>query len=364
VVTAAGDRRMRRRGRRRHGTGSTPAAISTPLREAREASNVTLAEVHDRTGVPWPQLEALEAGELSRFPDLRSALTAVRRYADLMHLDGEPLAKLTEEHWGTVPAGFAGGTDAPGASDGRHTQSVYTGHTTSGGHLSRYPGDGTHLRAFTQTDEVPGVRRAALARPNGHDGSGQFSVTGSFPATPVGLAYVKPAPLVLRGAVWVAASLLVVALGGLAVQHYQPKWLKDIHLVRNGHTGTRPPSAGATTPSHHNAPAHPGLVTETDTGTGSATVSVHAASYTVLVAAWGRCWTVVHTPQSFSPVFAETLPAGQSKEFDSFDGKLTVSVSAALVTMEVKVGGKPVPGWIFKPPSVPFVLNFNSTVGP
>ena len=359
VVTAAGDRRMRRRGRKRpEEPGSTPETIGTALRAAREASGVSLTEVHDRTGTPGQLLEALEAGDLSRFPDLRSTITAVRRYADLMELDVEHFTQVTEDHWGGSGAGAAraAGGDARGTNGGRH-QKVYATDSMSVGHLSRYPGDGTHLRAFTQTDEVPGVRRGMPPSENGHNGNAQWSITGSFPVTPAGLTYVRPAPWLLRGAVWATASLLAVALLALAVQHYQPQWLADIHIVRHPLAPT-PTTAPAVTPP--GVPTGSAVVNETATGAGSATISVRASDYTVRVGAWAPCWTEVHTPQSFSPVFAATLQAGQLKDFNSVNGQLTVSVSAVHVTIQVRMGGRTVPKWVFTPASVPFTLNFTS----
>ncbi len=74
----------------------------------------------------------------------------------------------------------------------------------------------------------------------------------------------------------------------------------------------------------------------TATGTASATVSVQASNYSVVVAAWAPCWTVVHSPQSFSPIFAATLQGGQVKVFDPTDGQLSVSMSASLVTVQVR----------------------------
>jgi hypothetical protein len=365
VVTAASDRRMRRRGGRRKQADSTPAVVGTALREAREASAVSLVEIQDRTGVPGSQLEALEAGNLSLFPDLRSALTAVRRYSDLVQLDVDGFARVVEENWGSAQAGFEG---APATGKGDKdkkggTQSVYLTGAVPTGHLSRYPGDGTHLRAFTQTDEVPGVRRTPppAGNGNGNDAQAAWSATGSFPAVPGGYKLVRQAPWILRAAVWGVASLLVVALLGLAVQHYQPQLLADIHLVHHPTTtkATTPTSPG--TKAHPGAPAHSSVVSLTDSGAGSATVSVRAANYSVVVAAWAPCWTVVHSPQSFSPVFAATLQGGQVKQFNPANGQLTVSMSASLVTVQVRVGGKTVPGFLFKPTSVPFTLNFDST---
>jgi hypothetical protein len=103
------------------------------------------------------------------------------------------------------------------------------------------------------------------------------------------------------------------------------------------------------------------VVSLTNTGVASSTVSVRASNYTVVVAAWAPCWTVVHTPQTFSPIFAATLQTGQVKDFTPSNGQLSLSMSASLVTVQVKIGGKTVPKWLFKPTTVPYTLNFNST---
>lgn len=364
MVTAASDKRMRRRGRRRQQPGSEPADVGTALREAREASGVDLVEIQDRTGVPLAQLEALEGGDLSRFPDQRSALTAVRRYGDLVDADVDRFSGVVEKHWGTTLAGFAsGGSPGTASSNGDRTQSNYLTQSVSAGHLSRYPGDGTHLRAFTQTDEVPGVRRSQRPAANEHNGNGSFTVTGSFPGVPAVYAPARRVPLVLRGAIWVTIALLVVALVGLGVQHYDPRLLADIHLVHHPQTTTpTTPGSGATghagTPT---GPTHSSVVSLTNTGSGSATVSVRASNYSVVVAAWAPCWTEVHTPQSFSPVFGATLQAGEVKVFNPANGQLTLNMGASLVTVQVRINGKTVPKWLFKPASSPFTLNFNST---
>ncbi len=361
MVTAASDKRMRRRGRRRQQAGSEPAAVGTTLREAREAAGMDLVEIQDRTGVPLTHLEALEAGDLSRFPDRRSALTAVRRYGDLVDADVEGLSGVVDQHWGTALAGFAGGGPPRPAGNGAATPYLTQSVPTS--HLSRYPGDGTHLRAFTQTDEVPGVRRSERTAVNGHTTNASFSDTGSFPAVPTAYAPPRAVPLILRGAIWVTVALLVVALAGLAVEHYDPQLLADIHLVHHPvkTTPTTPGSGSGIPANTPSSPAHPSAVSLADAGVGSATVSVRSSNYSVVVAAWAPCWIEVHTPQSFSPVFAATLQAGEVKVFDPANGQLTLSMSASLVTVQVRINGKTVPKWLFKPTTVPFTLNFNAT---
>jgi hypothetical protein len=361
VVTTAGDRGKLRRARRRHPSSATPAFVGASLQKARVEAAVTLAEVHDRTGILWPQLEGLEAGDFSRFADKGAAVTAIRRYADLVRLDGDHCARVVEQYWGSAPAGFGSrsnatdgtGSDAPGGGQ----------EATVTGHLRRFAGDDTHLRAFTQTAQVPGVRRNPAAAANGHERSAGLDATGTFPAV-VGWAPEPRAPWLLRAAVWLSAFLLVVAGAGLAVHHWRPQWLKDIHLVRH-HPMVAPGSPSVTLAPVATRPARPSttrtLVTVSDTGAASATASVRAASYNVVVAAWAPCWVSVTTPGSFAPVFRNTMPAGQVKTFASVDGQLTVNVGASLVTMQVQIGGKTVSGWLFKPANAPFTVDFASS---
>jgi len=360
VATAAGDRTMRRRGTRRQQWPATPVDIGTALREAREGSAVTLAEVHDRTGVPWQQLEALESGDLSRFQDQRTALTAVQRYTDLMNLDSPQFARVVQEHWGSPLAGFPSPTPTP---SGRGRKSAARSRSESPpppppttGHLSRYPGDESHLRAFTQTAQVPGVTRGGTPAENGFASHGQFSVTGVFPAMPAVHRPVRPAPAPLRAAVWCTVVLLLVGVGGLAVHRYHPQWLADIHLVRGAHHGTSTSGGAGSRPSSTRS----SVVTQTSITNAGASISVRAAQFSVEVAASQPCWVSASTPQSFSPIFGKTLQAGDTALIDSANGQLTVNVGSSFVLMVVKINGKTAPGWLFKPPNAPFVLNFTS----
>ena len=345
MATAAGDRATRRRGGRRQRSEPTPTDVGGDLKAARDALGITLEEVHDRTGVSRPQLEALEVGELTRFPDRRSLVVAVRRYADLVQLPAEALAAVAERRWAAEVAlsASSGATSAlsPGGPG-------YGGSPT--GHLSRYPGDGAHLRAFTQTAEVPQVGGWSGHATNGHT---SYVGTGGLPAItrPV---VVRPAPYALRMLVWVTAGLLAVGLAGVAVHHWRPKWLAEADLVH--HVRVPKPGTPFTLP-----PPHVQTITQTSSGPGSAAITVRASQYAVVVAAWQPCWVQAETPLSFTPSFNQTLATGQSHTFDSGDGQLTLHLGASFVTIEVEVGNKVVPGWVFKPSSAPFVINFTST---
>jgi len=193
VATASGEAPARRRRGRGRKQPSTPTEVGTSLLRARQAMGLGLADVRDRTGVSVAVLEALETGDLSQAPSLDGARTGLRRYADLVGLDGDALARSLDPYWG--PAALVGATGgagptAPGSGSGSGSSSssgsVLDPSTGAGfaGHLRRYPGEGAHLQAFTQTAEVPSV---GSPRGAGDDpyGSGQvFGTTGMFPATP------------------------------------------------------------------------------------------------------------------------------------------------------------------------------------
>ncbi len=166
------------------------------------------------------------------------------RYADLMDLDAQQFGEVVRDTWRSAEAG---GTEAPPSPKGRRRKGGQRGRSAAvpeapagGGHLSRYPGDGSHLRAFTTTAEVPGVQRTVVSAGTPQGAPVDFSVTGVFPAAGVWVVPDRRIPLVLSGAIWVTVVLLAVAVGGLAVQHWEPKWLTAIHVVRSATTTTRP----------------------------------------------------------------------------------------------------------------------------
>jgi Helix-turn-helix domain len=363
LVTAAGDRGTRRLGRRHQEPETTPqepettpAEAGATLRAARERMGVTLAEVQDRTGVPWPQLEALEAGDLSRFPDRRSVLVALHRCADLLQLDAGELARTVEAHWSPLVGAMASVSSATGV-----VPRAGSGPTRSTGHLSRYPGDASHLRAFTQTAQVPNVGGSGGARPNGHGGAA-FAHTGVFGSVPRRRGYVRPAPLALRVAVWATAALVAVGLAGLAVNHWHRQWLADIHVIRTTTHGSGSGGAqfGSLPSVPSSSPTGPATVSQADTGPVSSTVTVRASNFRVVVAALQRCWVYVITPQAATPIYQGVLQGGQVQTFDSANGQLSIQLGASQVALAVKVHDKLVPGWLFKPQSAPYTLNFAS----
>lgn len=353
MAIAGGQKAGRRRGAKRPRPPATPSEVGLALRETREANGVGLAEVHDRTGVAYAHLEALENGDLGRFSDRHTALVCLGRYADLFGLDINALAAVVEEHWPeAVLAGALHGSAATSTGSAPSTGPV------AAGHLSRHPGDSGHLLAFTQTDQVPGVRAAAVSAGGNHT---HYAESGSFVYDP--RPPVRPAPLVLRVAVWFTALLVVVGLVGLAAHQWDPQLLTDAHLTRPAQTaGVTPPVTGGG--RHTNAPASPAAVaevTETSTAPNTRSVAVKASQYAVLITPTAPVWIQVTTPGTTAPVFAGVVPGGQAKTFNSATGALSVELGASKVTLQVQVAGKTVPGWSFTPPTVPFTLTFSST---
>ncbi len=367
MVTAASDKRMRRRGGRRQQAGSTPAAVGTALREAARRRRADLAEIQDRTGVPCPNSRRSRPANLSLFPDQRSALTAVRRYGDLVQLDVERLRSAWWRSTGGLP--WPGSRAAAGGhrrgQRGR-TQSVHLTGAVPTGHLSRYPGDGTHLRAFTQTDEVPGVRRTPAPAGNGHNVHGAFTDTGSFPAVPAVYSRVRagtrcscgpPSGSPPRSWSWPSAAWRSSTTSPSC-------WQTSISCTTRT---PRPPRLRAPrepgrTPAHPERPRPTRRpVRLTDTGAGSATVSVQASNYSVVVAAWAPCWIDGAHPAELLAGLRGHAPGrpGQGvrpgrRPAHAEHERLTRHRAGA----DQREDGA---GWLFKPTSVPFTLNFDST---
>ena len=128
---------------------SSAEEIGRLLREAREERGLDLLAVHDRLGRPITQLEALERGDLASLPDQALALSTLRRYAAFIGLDGDAMALQMIDAW----------SDGPRAANGATHTDAGMAVTNVVAAVTRSP---DHLRAFTQTGQVP---RSVPARP-------------------------------------------------------------------------------------------------------------------------------------------------------------------------------------------------------
>lgn len=341
--------------------------VGRALRDAREAQDATLTEIHDRTGVHWRDLEALEAGNLAHFTDQRAALVAVRRYAEVVGLPAEELERTVEDTWRSVvgfESSYRGPAGVAAPSTGVAALPAVGGPGSSTGHLPRHPGDGSHLRAFTQTAQVPGVRPGFPTGSGpatvGFSGPKPFDATDAIPVTLLSAKTPAPVPLALRAALWCTVVLLVIGVAGLAVHRWRPLWLEKIHVVASP---TSAPASRVTTPTPHASQhaAPPGPVSLTAFGNGSATVTVRATQYQVVLSTGAPCWVQVTGPASFVPAFSATLPGGSTKTFAAEAGQLSIELGASHASLSVEILGKVVPGWTFTPSSAPFLVHFTSS---
>ena len=338
---ANGDRSASRRSKRRGGRPLTPTEAGEMLRGARASLGIELPEVHDRTGISWRNLEALESGDVQRFSDPAAAAVAMRRYAELVLLDPDPLVtSVTSPVFAFAgapnPAGNGSWTAAPAEAD-------------ASGHLRRYHDDHSHLRSFTQTAQVPAV------------GGRSGVATGAFHRSHTTGQHQVPkrrkAPWALRFFIWFVLFLVLVGVAGLSINHYQPQWLRDIHVLKttpkqassagsNNHT-TSPPASRPTQTSNV------ATVKTTKLGIGTATVTVDATNYTVVVGTFNSCWVEAQVPGSVNPLLNRTLSPGQSVSIPVTGGQLSLELGALAAEISVQIDGKTVPRWTLNPTQSP-----------
>ena len=331
-----GERTLRRSGKRRR-SPATPVQVGAELREAREGMGLSLAEVHDRTGILWRELEALEAGDLRKMPDRKASLVSLHRYAAYVGLDEYRLARVFERHWPQSTA-----THAQVVSFASPAHNPWAQMDTGRPLLD--PGE--------NVTQAMGIREDPTAMMFGV-GTGVLHPTYRYPRK-VDLA----APLPLRVAVWLVALLVVVGGAGLAAKHGAARWLGDIGW------GPAPTSTFAASQNASGTIASTASKPEVvlvSSGTASAAFSVRATQFSVLVMPAARCWVQVTTASSTQPVFAGILQPGDEKIIDAVGGQLTVQIGAGGVTVQVQVRGQTVPGWSFRPSVAPSTLSFNTT---
>lgn len=346
MESANGDRSQNRRRKRRGEPPLTPGAAGAMLSEARERLGIELAEVHDRTGVSWRNLEALESGEVQHFSDPSAAAVAMRRYAELVGLDPDPLIGSL-----VAPVLALAGARPSGAGPTRGPAPA----PEQSGHLRRYYGDHSHLNSFTQTAQVPAVggsAGAAAANWGGPSGNGAYGAPRRR----------RKAPLGLRLLTWFVLLLLIVGAAGLGVDHYKPQWLRDIHVIKStgGRSASPPPTAPKSVTSTTAAPVTPHISTSPG-GVGTVDVKVGASSYSIVVSTFGKCWVLAQTPLNANALLDKTLLPGQTATIRVTGGPVTLELGSLDANIKVQVGDQTVAGWFLRPNAVPFFVNFTSS---
>ncbi|MBF6557448.1 MAG: helix-turn-helix domain-containing protein [Acidimicrobiales bacterium] len=346
----------RRRDDQQDETMSSAEEIGRQLRGAREERGLDLLAVHDRLSRPITQLEALEHGDLTRLPDQALALSTLRRYAAFLGLDGDALALRMIDAWSASPAASAGSRRI-GAGTAPVTN-VMAAVTTGP----------DHLRAFTQTGQVPKVGDASTAAAGGYGyGVSTGPPTGTFPVVPrqdikqSKRAVAKArrrlrAPTSLKVITWVTAALVVVALVGFGASQLRAQWLARSHLLRIVQPGGTPVAAPAPNPGAGGHTHQAAAVQLTSTQGTTSNYTVTTPKFTVAIATTGSVWVQVTSSSSTNTLVSAIQPAGKTLTFPA-TGAMTVEVGASAVVVAVTVNGKSV--FFDRPTATPFTYVFN-----
>jgi hypothetical protein len=356
----------RRRDDQQEQAVATIVEIGKRLQGAREERGLSLLVVHDRLSRPITQLEALENGDLASLPDQALAISTLRRYATFLGLDGDDLALKMIDAWSASPYG---------------SRQVGAPITSVVAAVSAGP---DHLRAFTQTGEVPKVGARATSPtgsgPNGHEAT-TGPPTGTFPVVPRrdlrrsrrAVARARRqlrAPRSLKIVTWVACLLVVAALVGLGIRQWHPQWLVTSHILRvvqpgsaATHTASQPslppaqpistqsPTPTAPAAHHHQTkPVEAGLV-----GPNGEAYTVNTSHFSINVATSGPCWVQITSSQSPVPLVSGTQPAGKLLT-ESAKGTMTVELGSSSVLVGIVIKGKTV--FLAAPQSVPYTYTF------
>ena len=285
-------------------------------------------------------------------PDEALAVSTLRRYATFLGLDEDTLTRdfRTER-----------------SGDDRALVTAAVGGVAAG--VSAGP---DHLRAFTETGEVPQVGGRATWT-TGTSGSYDLAVsvgppTGTFPVVPrddlrrsrrqVARARRRMhAPTSLNVITWVAAFLVLAIVVGFVLLSADAKVLADAHILKvapagsaaAGGTAGPPPSASPAAP-RQTFPVQPSGSTSS-----SASYTVATAKFTVVVATSGPCWVQVTSSSSPVPLVSGVQPAAKVLSYPAV-GTMTVEVGSSAVLVGVTIKGKS--AFTDAPKSAPFTYTF------
>ncbi len=195
---------------------------------------------------------------------------------------------------------------------------------------------------------------------------------GSYGVDPARLARPpRPkAPFLLKFTMWLVAICIVLGAAGLALHHYRPQWLADIHLVRTPRTHPSSPTTGATQPRKGHSgrpksgsrgakipPESTSLVSIASRTTTTVSLRVNVPGYRVAVSAASTCWVGATAPGLSGYFFTSTLAPGQRVVITPRAGNLELRLGITAVTVTILgKSGTPVPGWSFGPP--PYTIDF------
>ncbi|MCU1488914.1 MAG: hypothetical protein JWM85_319 [Acidimicrobiaceae bacterium] len=151
-----------------------------------------------------------------------------------------------------------------------------------------------------------------------------------------------PAPFALRLTVWLLFLVLLIGLGGLAVERVHPTWLDFARRTASPAAvaaGTSPPATtGRTAGQGGSATAGFHLVKSAST---TATYATGAGTYDLVLTFSHPVWTVVASPAGSQHFLVEqTLQPSASPKQVVVNGTASVQLSAATDSIQVQSAGK------------------------
>lgn len=363
----------RRGGDRPTKTPASPSDIGGMLREARLRRQLDLSTISGHLGrSSVAQLVALESGERANLADQAGALSLLRRYATFLGLDGDDLALQAMEAWSSAPprtpaAAAVGGGPTPRAAAAWDSAPV-TGVVTA---VSAGP---DHLRAFTQTGQVPRVGGAG----DWPGGGSAFFGNGRTIGPPTGMLPVVPPDAIretrrasgkarrrrraspgLKFLTWLVGLLVVVALAGVVIQRQRPQWLRRAHLIHIAQPNGQPvvtTSPTTTIPPVHHQTA-PSVVAEPGNNSVKSTYIVSTQRFTLKTATSAPCWVEVLSPTSITPVSEGVQNPNTTQSFNA-DKSITLEVGSSSVLISITINGKV--AFLIRPTTAPFTYTFMS----
>ena len=334
------------------------SSVGARLRQAREERGLDLLSVHDRLGQPITQIEALEHNDHTALPNEALAVSTLRRYATLLGLDGDAL----HLQWSAERAGADVDLSATRAVPA--VTSVVAAVTTGP----------DHLRAFTETGEVPQVG-GRVTSASGASGNYGYKIdtgppTGTFPVVPradlrksrrsVAKARRRmKAPTWLKVLTWLSGVLVLIVGAGWVLLSVKPAVLASAHILRVVPPGSTSGTAGGPSPRTippAGLPAFP--VLPAGTSPSGASYTVASSKFAVVVATSGRCWVQVTSSSSPVPLVSGVQDAGKILTFPA-TGTMTVEVGSSAVLVGISIKGKS--AFTDIPTVVPFTYTFAST---
>jgi Helix-turn-helix domain len=338
------------------GLAGQSESVGTQLRHARDERGLDLLAVHDRLGRPITQLEALETGNMAALGDEALAISTLRRYATFLGLDGEALADqfVLERASASVD---------PATRSTAAVTSVVAAVTTGP----------DHLRAFTETGEVPQVG-GRVTSAAGTSGNYDYAVsvgppTGTFPVVPRGdlrkgrrqVARARRqmhAPTALKVVTWIAAILVLVVAVGFVLLGVRPQVLASAHILRvaqagsvaAGGQGLGLPSGTASPATGQSFPVQPSGSTSS-----SASYTVATSKFNVVVATSGPCWVQITSSSSPVPLISGVQPAAKVLTYPA-DGTMTVEVGSTAVLVGITIKGRT--ALTDSPKAIPYTYTF------